>query len=111
MGLLAQDNVTVGLYSEDNLEIDAALLARYGRVGRDYYSSHEPTYYLRDTVTVYGALVTKQRYGFSWIDTQTGNRVSGYDKRNITFDNNLIYYPPPFFPTGDKYQIDLWEEL
>jgi len=111
LGLLAQDNVTVGLYSEDNLEIDAALLARYGRVGRDYYSSHEPTYYLRDTVTVYGALVTKQRYGFSWIDTQTGNRVSGYDKRNITFDNNLIYYPPPFFPTGDKYQIDLWEEL
>lgn len=110
LGLLAQDNVTVGLYSEDNLEIDAALLARYGRVGRDYYSSQSSPYHLRDTITVYGAIVTKQRYGFSWIDTQTGNRVSGYDTRNITFDNNLIYFPPPFFPTGDKYQIDLWEE-
>lgn len=110
LGLLAQDNVTVGLYSEDNLEIDAALLARRGRVGRDYYNS-PPEYYLRNTITVYGAIVTKQRYGFSWIDTRTGQRVSGYETRNITFDNNLIYYPPPFFPTGDKYQIDLWQEL
>jgi hypothetical protein len=110
LGLLAQDNVTVGLYSENNLEIDAALLARRGRVGRDYYSNHDPTYYKRNTITVYGALVTNERYGFSWIDSG-GHWVSGYDNRNIIFDNNLLYYPPPFFPTGDKYQIDLWEEL
>lgn len=112
LGLLAQDDVTVGLYSEDNLEIDAALLARRGRVGRDYYTRNaSDEYYKRSTITVYGAIVTKQRYGFSWIDTSTGQYVSGYDTRNITFDNNLIYYPPPFFPTGDKYQIDLWQEL
>ncbi len=110
IGLLAQDNVTVGLYSENNLEIDAALLARSGRVGRDYYSSSERTYYKRNSITVYGAIVTNGRYGFSWIN-QFGTWVSGYDIRNITFDNNLLYYPPPFFPTGDKYQIDLWEEL
>lgn len=110
LGLLAQDNVTVGLYSEDNLEIDAAVLARRGRVGRDYYSSSEPTYYKRDTITVFGALITNGRYGFSWVNG-SGEWVSGYDNRNIIFDNNLLYYPPPFFPTGDKYQIDLWEEL
>ncbi|MDD5489898.1 MAG: hypothetical protein PHP25_04445 [Candidatus Moranbacteria bacterium] len=110
IGLLAQDNITVGLYSEDNLEIDAAVLARRGRVGRDYYTNSEPTYYKRNTITVFGALVTNGRYGFSWVDDD-GNRVSGYANRNIIFDNNLLYYPPPFFPTGDKYQIDLWEEL
>jgi len=110
LGLLAQDNVMVGLYSENNLEIDAAILARRGRVGRDYYSSSEPTYYKRNTISVFGAIVTNGRYGFSWVDAG-GNWVSGYDTRNITFDNNLLYYPPPFFPTGDKYQIDLWEEL
>ncbi|HBB36704.1 MAG: hypothetical protein UX02_C0001G0069 [Candidatus Moranbacteria bacterium GW2011_GWC1_45_18] len=110
LGLLAQDNVTVGLYSDDNLEIDAAVLARRGRVGRDYYNDHEPAYYKRDTITIFGAIVTNGRYGFSWLDI-AGNWVSGYETRNIVFDNNLLYYPPPFFPTGDKYQIDLWEEL
>jgi len=110
LGLLAQDDITIGLYSEDDLEIDAAVLARRGRVGRDFYDASEPTYYKRNTVIVYGALVTNDRYGFSWLDTG-GNSLSGYDTRNIVFDNNLLYYPPPFFPTGDKYQIDLWEEL
>jgi type II secretory pathway pseudopilin PulG len=110
LGLLAQDNVTVGLYSENNLEIDAAVLARRGRVGRDYYNSNEPTYYKRSTITVFGAIITNGRYGFSWVNN-SGQWVSGYQTRNITFDNNLLYYPPPFFPTGDKYQIDLWEEL
>jgi hypothetical protein len=29
----------------------------------------------------------------------------------LNFDNNLLYYPPPYFPTGTEYSIDLWDEL
>ncbi|MFA6918362.1 MAG: hypothetical protein WC285_06100 [Candidatus Gracilibacteria bacterium] len=110
LGLIAQNNISIGLYSEDMLEIDAALLAQKGRIGRDNYSWAN-TGRFRDTITVYGSLVTKQRYGFSWINSVTGLQVSGYTNRNLYFDNNLIYYPPPYFPVGDKYQIDLWQEL
>ncbi len=107
LGLIAQNNVSVGLYSEDDLEIDAALLAQKGRVGRNHYlwPTWPVDYVHRDTITVYGSIVTKLRYGFAWTDG------TGYNIRNLHFDNNLIYFPPPFFPTGDKYQIDLWEEL
>lgn len=107
LGLIAQNNVSVGLYSDDDLEIDAALLAQKGRVGRSHYiwPLWPVDYVHRDTITVYGSIVTKQRYGFAWTDG------TGYDNRILDFDNNLVYWPPPFFPTGDKYQIDLWEEL
>jgi hypothetical protein len=100
LGLIAQNNISVGLYSDDILKVDAALLAQKGRVGRDYYSGNH-----RSTITTYGSIATKQRYGFAYTDG------TGYTTRNLYFDSNLIYYPPPFFPTGDKYQIDLWEEL
>ena len=100
LGLIAQNNISIGLYSDDNLEVDAALLAQRGRVGRDYYAGNH-----RNSITTYGSIATKQRYGFAWTDG------TGYNIRNLYFDNNLIYYPPPYFPVGDKYQIDLWQEL
>ncbi|MEA2007154.1 MAG: pilus assembly PilX N-terminal domain-containing protein [Patescibacteria group bacterium] len=111
IGLIAENDVSVGLYSEDNLEIHAALLAQNGRVGRDYYNfGTSATYYKRDTITVYGSIATNQRYGFRWICG--GNTYcSGYLNRNLHFDNNLLYFPPPFFPTGTTYELDLWEDL
>ncbi len=107
LGLIAQNNISVGLYSDDNLEIDAVLLAKEGRVGRNHYLwPLWPTDYVhRDTITVHGSIVTRKRYGFAWTDG------TGYANRNLYFDNNLVYYPPPYFPTGDKYQFDMWEEL
>ena len=107
LGLIAQNNISIGLYSDDDLEIDAALLAQRGRVGRNHYTwPLSPVDYVhRSRITVYGSIVTKQRYGFAWTDG------TGYRDRILNFDNNLVYWPPPFFPTGDKYQLDLWEEL
>jgi hypothetical protein len=109
LGLIAQNNVSVGLYSDDVLNIDAALVAETGRVGRDYYtSSDSSTYYKRSTIRVNGAIATNRRYGFAWICGST--HCSGYNTRNLIYDNNLYYTPPPFFPTGDHYSYDLWEE-
>lgn len=103
LGLIAENDISVGLYSEDNLEIDGALLAQKGNVGRNHYSS--TSYRWRDEITVYGAIATNQRYGFAWTDG------TGYNSRNLYFDNNLLYTPPPYFPTGTEYELDLWEDL
>lgn len=101
IGLVAQRDVEVTRDSEDDLRIDGALLAQSGRVGREAYSS----FYDKDTITVNGSLVTKLRYGFAYTNG------TGYTNRNLIFDNDLLYYPPPYFPTGTDYAIDSWEEL
>lgn len=101
IGLVAQRDVEVTRDSENNLRIDGALLAQSGRVGRDHFTSS----YNKDTITVNGSIVTKLRYGFAYADG------TGYTNRNLIFDNNLLYYPPPYFPTGTDYAIDSWEEL
>lgn len=103
IGLIAENDISVGLYSENDLQIDAALLAQKGRVGRDHYNFSN--YRWRNTITIYGSIATNHRYGFAWTDN------TGYTTRNLFFDNNLLYTPPPFFPTGTTYDLDLWEDL
>jgi hypothetical protein len=99
LGLIGQGDVEVTGGSDNVLRIDGALLAQQGRVGHAYYGDH------KNTITVNGAIGTNQRYGFAWTDG------TGYATRNLYFDNNLLYYPPPYFPTGTQYLMDLWEEL
>ena len=109
IGLIAQNNVTVGMVSDTNLVIDAALIAQNGRVGRFYYaaggvSSCSP-YDTRSSITLYGMIATNIRYGFAYTDG------TGYTTRNINYDANLLYAPPPSFPlSGNQYQILSWEE-
>lgn len=105
IALIAQGNVNVGLNSADVLRIDAALVAQNGRVGRFYYAS-DCTNYIRDTITLYGMLGTNLRYGFAYTDG------TGYQTRNIIYDANLLYGPPPSFPlTSDQYQTVSWQEV
>lgn len=98
LGLIGQKDVEVIRNSQNFLTVDAALLAQSGRVGMSHYGNQ------KDTITVNGSIATNLRYGFAWTDG------TGYTNRNLNFDNNLLYYPPPYFPTGTEYYIDLWEE-
>ncbi|MFA5993648.1 MAG: pilus assembly PilX N-terminal domain-containing protein [Parcubacteria group bacterium] len=101
LGVVAQQNISVVRDSLNTLTINAGLMAQSGRVGRDYY----PSAYNKDTITINGSMATNLRYGFAYTDG------TGYDNRILNFDNNLLYFPPPFFPTGTEYAIDLWDEL
>lgn len=103
IGIIAQKNINVGLRSEDDLQIDAALIAQFGRVGRYYYRSGCGTGYDRDTLTLNGMIGTANRYGFAYTDG------TGYDVRNLNYDSNLLYGPPPSFPlASDEYEIVSW---
>lgn len=111
VGLIAQGNINVGMVSDDNLRIDAALIAQNGRVGRYYYrppgggSNRCSPYHMRQTITLWGMIGTSQRYGFAYTD---GN---GYQTRNLNYDGSLLYAPPPSFPlTSDQYTTISWEE-
>ena len=115
IALISQGSISTGMNSEDDLRIDAALIAQNERVGRYYYrppywhnNSYREAcdpYHTRSTITLYGMLATNDRYGFAYSDG------SGYQTRNIIYDANLLYSPPPHFPlTSDHYEIISWKE-
>lgn len=106
VALISQGNLNVGLISDTNLRIDAALVSQNGRVGRYYYDSGCSPYYIRNSLTLYGMIATSIRYGFAYTDN------TGYQNRNIIYDANLLYGPPPSFPlTSDQYEILSWDEI
>ncbi len=105
IGLIAQGNINVGMVSADVLRIDAALVAEKGRVGRFYYNN-SCTNSSRSSLTLYGMIATFLRYGFAYTDN------TGYDIRNIIYDNNLLYGPPPSFPQAtNQYEVISWQQL
>lgn len=105
IALIAQNNINVGLKSKDVMRIDAALMAQNGRAGRFYYNSNCGSGYARAQLTLFGMIGTNQRYGFAYTDG------TGYQIRNINYDANLLYSPPPSFPlTSDQYITLSWEE-
>ncbi len=105
IGLIAQNDISVGLYSDDNLQVSAALIAKEGRVGRNYYSFFcSSTYYKRNSITITGSMATRNRYGFAYSDG------TGYQIRNLVYDNNLTFIPPPHFPTTGEYTFISWKE-
>lgn len=112
IALIAQKNINAGMVSADTYRIDAALVAQNGRVGRFYYSPPSywynrcSPYHSRSEITLYGMIATNNRYGFAYSNN------TGYTLRNIIYDGNLLYSPPPNFPlTSESYQILSWEEV
>ncbi|MEK7212080.1 MAG: hypothetical protein AAB686_00185, partial [Patescibacteria group bacterium] len=106
ISLMAQNNFNAGMVSSDTMRIDAALIAQNGRAGRYYYSSNCSPYNIRSSLTLYGMIGTNQRYGFAYTDN------TGYRIRNLIYDSNLLYGPPPSFPlTTDQYVQISWSEI
>jgi type II secretory pathway pseudopilin PulG len=106
IGLIAQGGIMVGMKSEDNLKIDAALIAQNKQIGRFYYAGSSCSYKQRSVISLYGMIASYLRYGFAYVDN------TGYVTRNIAYDANLLYSPPPDFPlTSDQYQILSWQEV
>lgn len=109
VALIAQGNINTGLYDADTMRIDGALMAQNGRIGRFYYrsgSSYCGDNATQTSLTLYGMLATNVRYGFAYTDG------TGYATRNIIYDSNLLYAPPPSFPlTSNQYSILSWEEV
>jgi hypothetical protein len=99
LGLVAQKDIRVLGSCPDNFIVDAALLAQTGTVG-----INDNGFSGKSSLTFNGAIASfKQPY------FQHG--YSGFAVRLYNYDNNLLYCPPPYFPTGTEYSIDLWEEL
>ena len=106
IALIAQNNINIGLFSNDILRIDGALMAQNGRIGRYSYNSNCGANRVRAELIAYGMMGSNQRAGFVYSST------NGYQSRIYTYDSNLLYAPPPSFPlSSDQYIQISWDEL
>lgn len=106
IGLIAQRNFAIGQYCEDDLRIDAAIIAVNGTIFREGYSGCSSA--VRNQLIMYGTTASKDRPYNTW--TSGSIVVSGFDLRNYIYDNNLTYAPPPHYPTTGEYTFISWKE-
>src|SRR3989339_144187 len=93
-GLIAQRNVIIGAYAEDDLEIHAALLAKTGHRWCPYTLSP-----IKNRLAIYGATA-------SYLRPQTSGC---FTNREYHYDNNLTFSPPPHYPTTGEYTFISWK--
>lgn len=107
-GVVAQKNVLIPYSAApDNLTLDGAYLAQHGRFGRRYYNIG--TYQLRQSITLHGMIASNWTPVTTWVNG-SGIVIGGYQTGTSTYDANLLYGPPPYFPTSGEYQFLSWEE-
>ncbi len=105
IALISQNDINVGLNADNNLTIDAALIAQNGWIGRYYYSSSCGSNYTLNSLTTFGIMGTNLRSAFNY-------SPSGFQTRTYNYDANLLYSPPPSFPlTTNGYQLLSWQEI
>lgn len=95
LGLLAQKDIIVTYRAPSNLEIDAALIAQNGSTQFMYYSGGGLA--IKNSINIYGSIMTFGQWTWTWVNGG-GSNVSGYTTTVDTYDNNLLYGPPPSFP-------------
>jgi type II secretory pathway pseudopilin PulG len=94
LGLLSQQDIVVTHGAPLNLEIDAALIAQNGSA---QFFDYKDGSAIKNTISIYGSIMTFGQWTWNWIDGNNNN-VSGYGTTSDTYDNNLLYAPPPGFP-------------
>ncbi|MBI4058247.1 hypothetical protein HY408_00600 [Candidatus Gottesmanbacteria bacterium] len=116
LGIVAQNNIIFPLSIPQIYEINAALLAQKGRIIRHNYrvsSCAMEQEAVRQELIIYGALISNQKSYWNYGQGNAGfgsQPASGFSHRDITYDANLFFNPPPYFPSQGEYEFISWEE-
>lgn len=110
--LVSEHSILIPLYSPDNMEINAIMIAQKGYFGRNYYPSSYSPWHTQSSLTVNGTIVSNERVGTSWGCSPGGYFCSGYANRTNSYDRKLANDPPPLTPyVDDEYQFLEWGEV
>lgn len=112
LGLIAQNDIYFTRDIPENFQIDAALMAQTGKIIRHaYYNScgNAGAANIKDKLTINGAVISFEK---SYWNFMSGNTLlSGFNEREINYDGNLLFMPPPYFPTSGEYEFINWREI
>jgi hypothetical protein len=112
LGLVAQHDIYFTRNIPEAFQVDAALLAQSGKIIRHGYFSgcgDAGSHNIKNSLTLNGTVISFEKS--YWNFTQSGNLVSGFITRTTNYDGNLLFAPPPFFPTSGEYQFISWKEI
>ena len=113
LGLIAQKDILITLYSDDDLVVEAAMIAQKGHICRWYYPkwNSEPykTYALRNSISTFGSTITYGEWTYSWVNS-ANTTISGYKNTSSNYDSSLTFDPPPYFPVDGAFQTIQWVE-
>lgn len=108
-GIIAQNDIIFARNIPNNFSIHGALLAQKGRIMRHNYNNSScatSSFAVRENLNIYGSIISANKSYWNW-GTQP---VSGFRNRTINYDANLLYNPPPYFPTTGEYTFISWTE-
>jgi hypothetical protein len=108
-GYIAQHDLIFARNIPNNFIIDGALLAQTGKIFRHHYDVSWCSEYsnaVRDNLAIYGSVISSLKSYWNWGSAPN----SGFITRDITYDPNLRYSPPPYFPSTSDYEFISWTE-
>lgn len=111
LGLVAQRNIYYARNLPENFVINGAMMAQSGRIMRHYYRNWWCGYSneaVKDSLTIFGSVISNQKS--YWNYSNYWGLLSGFETREITFNQQTVVEPPPYFPTTSTAKLLSWEE-
>jgi hypothetical protein len=109
IGLLAEGNIIVTKNAPDPLYIDGALLSQNGFVAFPICYSGGAK---KNHVYFFGSIILHGSWWFNFTNYCGNYFTDGYLYPHFTWDKNLLYRPPPYFPASSvsaDLQLVKWE--
>ena len=109
LGLIAQHDIYYTRNIPENFNIDAVLMAQTGKVIRHGYFSWcggSSSHNVKDSLVINGSLISFEKSYWNY----GGGPSSGFITRQVNYDANLLYNPPPYFPTTGNFEFISWVE-
>lgn len=103
IGLITQTDILLTRNAPNNMEIDAAMIAKEGEIRIDPYK-----YEHKGNMKVYGSMA--HTTGLVWTYDYGGGLWSGYHTTQTIIDTHNVLNPPPKFPLTGTYSILSWRE-
>jgi hypothetical protein len=108
LGLIAQTDIYFTKNIPNYFNVDAVLMAQKGTIIRHGYFSWcgGSSGAVKQQLTIYGSVMSfyKSYWNFG------SSPDSGFRVRVINYDANVLYVPPPYFPTLGQYKFISWTE-
>ncbi len=108
LGLLSQGNIIVTKNAPDPLYVDGALLAQNGFVAFPICYNGGAA---KNNVYFFGSLILHGSWWFNFTNYCGSSFTDGFLYPHFTWDVNLLYYPPPYFPPSSVsagLQLQKW---
>jgi hypothetical protein len=114
LGLIASRDIIFAKDVPNDFEVDGALLAQSSRVLRHHYNYQGCKDGNPGTVnqlTIYGAVISNLVAYWNFSGGGSEQPTSGFVKRDLIYDPNLYYSPPPYFPSSGEPKLISWTEI